>query len=62
MKAVVSPGFAVNEISFKTYSSAPGYLNETFLNSTYPFLFLLNSSFFSGSFMLSLVSKTSAIR
>ena len=35
--AVVSPGLAVKLMSEITYSSAPGYLKHTFLNSTTPF-------------------------
>ena len=48
--AVVSPGFAVKVISSSISVSASGYLNETFLNSTNPFLLSSNSFVFSLSF------------
>ena len=41
IKATVSPGEASKEISFKTYSSASGYLNETFLKTILPLLSVL---------------------
>ena len=58
MIAVVFPGSAVNEISLKTSSSLSGYLNETFLNSTSPFLFGFN---FLGSLLSFIVSSVSII-
>ena len=36
IKATTSPLFALKLISFKTYSSASGYLKLTFLNSIVP--------------------------
>ena len=47
MNATVSPLFALNEILFIIHSSASGYLNDTFLNSTVPisFPFVLVPSF-----------------
>ena len=45
IKATVSPLFALNEIFFKTYSSASGYLNETFLNSTVPVSLFFSEKF-----------------
>ena len=39
MKATVSPLFALKEIFSNIYSSASGYLNDTFLNSTVPVSF-----------------------
>ena len=32
---------SLNEMFFNTYSSASGYLNDTFLNSTVPFSFVI---------------------
>ena len=58
MIAVVFPGSAVNEISLKTSSSLSGYLNETFLNSTSPFLFGFN---FLGSLLSFIASSVSII-
>ena len=60
--AVVFPGSAVKLMSSKISVSASGYLNDTFLNSTNPFL--LGSNFFVSflSFMLASVSRTSFIR
>lgn len=43
--AVVFPGSAVKSISSNISVSASGYLNETFLNSTNPFLFGFNFLF-----------------
>ena len=62
MIAVVFPGSAVNEISLKTSSSLSGYLNETFLNSTSPFLFGFNFLGYLLSFIVSSVSIISFIR
>ena len=45
IKAVVSPGFAVNDISDKTASSASAYLKLTFLNSTIPRFSLISCVF-----------------
>ena len=42
IKAVVSPGLAVKDISDKTASSASAYLKLTFLNSTTPHLSLIS--------------------
>ena len=36
IKAIVSPAVTLKEISFRRYSSASGYLKETFLNSIVP--------------------------
>ena len=36
IKAIVSPFFTLKEIFFNKYSSASGYLKDTFLNSTVP--------------------------
>ena len=58
IKAVVSPGFAVKEILVNMSSSASGYLNDTFLNSTTPFLFSSKFCGFSLSLILNLVFKT----
>ena len=58
MIAVVFPGSAVNEISLKTSSSLSGYLNETFLNSTSPFLLGFN---FLGSLLSFIASSVSII-
>ena len=59
--AVVFPGSAVKLISSKISVSASGYLNETFLNSTNPFLF--GSNFFVSflSLILGSASITSLI-
>ena len=58
MKAVVSPALALKLTSFNTYSSAPGYLNETFLNSISPFFSTLNLTGFSISFIAMSVFNT----
>ena len=59
MNATVSPIFALNDIFFKTYSSASGYLNDTFLNSTVPTSLVTPSK--SPSTILTFVSSTSLI-
>ena len=60
--AVVLPGSAVKLMSSNISVSASGYLNDTFLNSTKPFLF--SSKDFNSflSFILGSVSTTSFIR
>jgi len=60
--AVVSPGFAVNVISSRTFSSAPGYLKETWSNVSTPFCF--SSNFFGvfGSWITVLLDRTSSTR
>ena len=51
----------LKEILFNMYSSASGYLNDTFLNSTVPTSFVLNA-FKLPFIILELVSRTSLIR
>ena len=60
IKAIVSPLFTLKEIFLSKYSSASGYLKETFLNSTVPTSSVLKLS--SPSLIDSSVSKTSFIR
>ena len=58
MNATVSPCFTLKDISFSMYSSASGYLKETFLNSMVP----VSLEFcFVPSFILCFVSRTSTI-
>ena len=60
--AVVSPGFATKFISSSISVSASGYLNDTSLNSTYPFLPSTNSFVSVLSSIEGSVSNTSLIR
>ena len=57
---MVWPLSALKEIFFNKYSSASGYLKETFLNSTVPVSVVLPSK--SPSFRELLVSRTLLIR
>ena len=60
ISASVSPFFALKEIFLRIYSSASGYLNDTFLNSTSPINLVLPKN--SPSVIFVLVSITSIIR
>ena len=61
MKAMVSPLLTLNDISFNKYSSASGYLKETFLNSIVPTSLVISLSIVpSGT--ETIVSNTSLIR
>ena len=61
MKAIVSPLSTLNDISFNKYSSASGYLKETFLNSIVPTSLVISLSIVpSGT--ETIVSNTSLIR
>ena len=55
--AMVSPLLALKDMFSKTYSSASGYLNETFLNSISPVFLVFLSKV--PSLIDSLVSNTS---
>ena len=59
--AVVFPGSAVKFISSRISVSASGYLKDTFLNSTNPFLLASNFFVCSLSFILGSFSNTSLI-
>ena len=62
INAVVSPGRALKLTLLITSSSAPGYLNETFLNSIVPFSSWLNVCKLSESLTTTSTFKTSDTR